>query len=144
LRVRYRNETSTFDVRCVHPDHLYLEKTIITEGRFLDDPDLKELRKVAVIGVRVKDAIFKKEPALGKNIEVNGVAFKVVGVFTDEGGENEQEKIYLPITTAQRAFGGSNKVAMIMMTTGDAPVERTKEMSKEIRKKLADSHAFSM
>jgi putative ABC transport system permease protein len=144
LRVRYRNETSTFDVRCVHPDHLYLEKTIITEGRFLDEPDLKELRKVAVIGVRVKDALFKKEPALGKYIEVNGVAFKVVGIFTDEGGEGEQEKIYLPISTAQRAFGGYNKVGQIMMTTGSAPVEQTKGMTKEIRQKLADTHTYSV
>jgi len=144
LRVRYKNETSTFDVRCVHPDHLYLEKTIVTEGRFLDDPDIKELRKVAVIGVRVKDALFKKEPAIGKNIEVNGIAFKVVGVFTDEGGEGEQEKIYLPITTAQRAFGGYNKVAQIMLTTGTAPVEKTKEMGKEIRGRLAEKHVFSV
>jgi putative ABC transport system permease protein len=144
LRVRYKDETSTFDVRCVHPDHLYLEKTIITEGRFLNDPDLAEIRKVAVIGVRVKEALFKKEPALGKNIEVNGVAFKVVGIFTDEGGEGEQEKVYLPITTAQRAFGGYNKVAMIMMTTGEDSLDQTKEMSTEIRKKLADSHTFSV
>src|SRR5436190_22671822 len=83
LRVRYKEETATFDVRCVHPDHLYLEKTIITEGRFLAEPDVSELRKVAVIGVRVKDALFKKEPALGKNIEINGIAFMVVGIFTD-------------------------------------------------------------
>jgi len=144
LRVRYKDETSTFDVRCVHPDHLYLEKTIITEGRFLNEPDLAEIRKVAVIGVRVKEALFKKEPALGKNIEVNGVAFKVVGIFTDEGGEGEQEKVYLPITTAQRAFGGYNKVAMIMMTTGEDSLDQTKEMSSEIRKKLADAHTFSV
>ena len=83
LRVRYRDETGTFDVRCVHPGHQYLEKTIMTEGRFLNDPDLSEFRKVAVIGVRVKDALFKEEPALGRNIEINGVAFRVVGLFTD-------------------------------------------------------------
>ena len=144
LRVRYRSETSTFDVRCVHPDHLHLEKTIVTEGRFLDGPDLKEFRKVAVIGVRVKDALFKKESAIGKHIEVNGIAFKVVGIFTDEGGENEQEKIYLPITTAQRAFGGYNRIAQIMLTTGSAPVEQTKEMGKEIKQRLAEKHVFSL
>ena len=143
LRVRYKKETTTFDVRCVHPDHLYLEKTIITEGRFLDALDLAEYRKVAVIGVRVKDALFKSEPALGKNIEVNGIAFRVVGLFTDEGGENEQEKIYLPITTAQRAFGGANRVAMIMMTTGDTPVAETEGMAKDVKRRIAARHAFS-
>jgi putative ABC transport system permease protein len=143
LRVRYRNETSTFDVRSVHPDHRYLEKTIMTAGRFIDDLDLAEYRKVAVLGVRVKDALFKKEPALGKNIEINGVAFQVVGLFTDEGGENEQEKIYLPITTAQRAFGGANRVGMIMMTTGDTPLAQTEDMAKDVKHRVATRHVFS-
>jgi putative ABC transport system permease protein len=91
----------------------------------------------------VKDALFKKEPALGKNIEINGVAFQVVGLFTDEGGENEQEKIYLPITTAQRAFGGANRVRLIMMTTGAAPLERTDAMAKDVKHRVAARHAFS-
>jgi len=143
LRVRYRNESTTFDVRSVHPDHLFLEKTIITEGRFLNDLDLSEYRKVAVIGLRVRDALFKKEKPLGKNIEINGVAFKVVGLFTDEGGEGEQEKIYLPITTAQRAFGGANRVRMIMMTTGDTPLEQTEAMAKDVKRRIATRHAFS-
>ena len=143
LRVRYREETTTFDVRSVHPDHLFLEKTIITEGRFLDDLDLSEYRKVAVIGVRVKDALFKKESALGKNIEINGVAFRVVGVYTDEGGQNEQERIYVPISTAQRAFGGGNRIGMIMMTTGDTPLSQTDVMAKDVKRRIAARHAFS-
>jgi putative ABC transport system permease protein len=98
---------------------------------------------VAVIGVRVRDALFKKDPPLGKNIEINGVAFRVVGLFTDDGGENEQEKIYLPITTAQRAFGGANKVAMIMMTTGDAPEADTESAAKDVHRRIAARHAFS-
>ncbi len=143
LRVRYKDQTTTFDVRCVHPDHLYLEKTIMTEGRFINPIDLAEHRKVAVIGVRVKDALFKNEPALDKTIEINGVAFRIVGTFTDIGGENEQEKIYLPITTAQRAFGGANRVAMIMMTTGDTPVAQTEDMAKDVKRRIASRHAFS-
>jgi putative ABC transport system permease protein len=143
LKVRYKDTTTTFDVRSVHPDHLYLEKTIMTDGRFLNDVDLREYRKVAVIGVKVADALFKKEPPLEKNIEVNGVAFKVVGVFRDEGGEGEMEKIYLPISTAQRAFGGANRVAQIMLTTGNAPLEQTEGMGKDIKRRLAGRHAFS-
>jgi putative ABC transport system permease protein len=143
LRVRYKDESTTYDVRSVHPDHLFLEKTIITEGRFLNPLDLKEHRKVAVIGVRVRDGLFKKEPALGKNIEINGVAFSVVGIFTDDGGEGEQEKIYLPITTSQRAFGGANRVNQIMMTTGDAPLDRTEDMAKDVKRRIATRHTFS-
>jgi len=144
LQVRYRDESQSFDVRSVHPGHLYLEKTLITAGRFLNPLDIAEHRKVAVVGERVAKALFHGDEAIGKEIEINGVAFKVVGRFTDEGGEGEQEKIYLPISTAQRAFGGANKVDMIMMTTGTTPLAETEGMAKEVRRRIAERHAFSV
>jgi putative ABC transport system permease protein len=143
LRVRYKNESQTFDLRSVHPDYQFVEKTIVTEGRFLNDFDVAQYRKVAVIGVRVKDAVFKKEPALDKILEINGVAFRVVGVYTDDGGQNEQERIYVPISTAQRAFGGANRVAAIMMTTGETPVAETEGMALEVKRRMASRHTFS-
>ena len=144
VRVRYRDETGSFDVRAVHPDHLHLEKTIVTEGRFLNPLDIREYRKVAVIGTKVKQALFKDEPALGKQLEINGVAFQVVGLFRDEGAEREMEKIYLPISTSQRAFGGGNRISQIMMTTGKAPLEDTATMAKEIHRRVATHHTFSV
>jgi putative ABC transport system permease protein len=144
LQVRYREVTSAFDVRSVHPGHLYLEKTIITDGRFINPLDIREYRKVAVLGEKVVKALFHDEPPIGRYIEINGVAFKVIGRFTDEGGEGELQKIYLPITTAQRAFGGANKVNAIMMTTGDEPLERTAAMAKEVHRRVADRHTFSV
>ena len=144
VRVRYRDETGSFDVRAVHPDHLHLEKTIVTEGRFLNPLDIREYRKVAVIGTKVKQALFKDEPALGKQLEINGVAFQVVGLFRDEGAEREMEKIYLPISTSQRAFGGGNRISQIMMTTGQAPLEDTAAMATEIHRRVATHHTFSV
>ncbi len=141
--VSYKDEYGNFDVRSVHPGHRYLEKTIITAGRYLDDLDLREYRKVAVIGVLVRDQLFGKEDPLGKYIALNGIAFKVVGMFTDDGGEGEQSKIYLPITTAQRTFNGANRIAMFMFTTGQATLPESEEMAKETRETLATRHVFS-
>jgi len=59
LTVVYRGQTSSYNVRSVHPDHQYLEKTIVSEGRFLNPLDLEECRKVAVIGDRVKTQLFR-------------------------------------------------------------------------------------
>src|SRR5262245_39456650 len=98
LTVAYGSETSSYNVRSVHPDHQFLEKTIVTEGRYINDLDIRECRKVAVIGERVKQQLFKGKRAMGEYIEVNGIPFRVVGVFTDEGGEGELEVIYLPIS----------------------------------------------
>jgi putative ABC transport system permease protein len=143
VTVVYRGETGTFDVRAVHPDHRYLEKTIITAGRFLNQLDLAEYRKTAVIGDLVQKALFHGESPLGKLIAINGVAFQVVGVFEDEGNQNEREKIYLPITTAQRTFSGGNQIRMFMLTTGEAGVAEADRMAGDIRGRLAARHRFS-
>ncbi len=142
LTVAYGKETSSFDVRSVHPDHQFLEKTIMLEGRFLSPLDLREFRKVAVIGTRVKDMLFHGAPALGKYIKINGVPFQVIGIYTDEGGEGELEKIYLPITTAQRTFSGANRISMVMMTVGDAGVEESKGIADDLKKRMSERHDF--
>ncbi len=118
-------QQSTFDIRSVHPDHQHLEKTIVTRGRFLNDLDVSEYRKVAAIGVRVQEALFGEGDALGQYINVNGIPFRVVGLFRDIGSESEEERIYLPISTAQRIFNGANRISMFMLTTGTAPLEET-------------------
>ena len=143
VQVSYGKESDNFDVRSVHPGHRYVENTIMTRGRFINELDIARHRKVAVIGKLVSDALFKGKPAIGKDIKVNGIAFKVVGIFEDAGGEGEMQKVYLPISTAQRAFGGGNNVAQIMFTTGDADLERTKAMAEQVRSDLAQRHTFS-
>ncbi len=142
LTVAYGRETSSYNVRSVHPDHRFLEKTIITEGRFINDTDIGEFRKVAVIGDRIKAQLFKGQAAIGEYIRVNGIPFRVVGVFTDEGGENESETLYLPISTAQRTFNGANRVGMMMLTVGDASVEQSKAITAGLRERIAARHSF--
>jgi len=144
VRVSYGSESDSFDVRSVHPGHLHVENTIMTRGRFINELDIKEHRKVAVIGKLVKAALFGDQPAIGKDIKVNGIAFKVVGTFEDAGGEGEMRQIYLPITTSQRAFNGGNRVHQFMFTTGDADLEKTKAMAEQVRQDLSRRHTFSL
>jgi putative ABC transport system permease protein len=139
----YGKEHGSFDIRSVHPDHRYLENTIVTAGRFINDLDLAEYRKVTAIGVRVKEALFGDEPALGQYLNINGIPFRVVGLFEDEGAEAEEERIYLPITTAQRVFNGANRISMLMLTTGEATLEQSESMVGEIRELLSQRHSFS-
>jgi putative ABC transport system permease protein len=141
--VSYKGETGDFGIRTVHPDHQYIEKTLTVQGRFINETDLEKTRKVASIGTLIKQSLFKNEDPIGKFIEVKGIPFKVVGVFEDEGGENEQEILYLPISTAQKVFNGQNRLHQMMFTVGDADIEESKEIEKAIRSKMADLHHFS-
>jgi putative ABC transport system permease protein len=141
-QVNYKNEFGSFTIRAVHPGHRILERTKVIRGRYINELDLSDFRKVAVIGVLVEEALFGEEPALGKEIRINGIAFRVVGVFEDEGNDNERSFIYMPISTAQRTFNGKNRVNQIMYTTGEASVARSKDMAEETRNILAVNHDF--
>jgi putative ABC transport system permease protein len=144
VTVTYGKEYGDFDVRCTHPGHRFVENTQVTRGRFLNDIDVDRYRKVAVIGDLVREGLFKEEDPLGKYIQINGVACKVVGVFQDAGGEGEMQQIYLPISTAQRTFNGANRIRQFMVTTGTLPLEETQAMSTAIHKKMAARHRFSL
>jgi len=143
VTVAYGSEYGDFDIRCTHPGHRYVENTLVTRGRFLNDLDIDRHRKVAVIGDLVRSGLFKDEDPIGKSLKINGIAFKVVGVFEDAGGEGEMQQIYLPISTAQRTFNGANRIRQMMVTTGTLPLEQTDAMTEEIHRKLAARHRFS-
>jgi len=144
LQVNYKNEYGSYTIRSVHPGHRILERTKIIEGRFVNELDIRDYRKSAVLGTLVKEALFHDEPAVGKEIKIGGLSFKVVGVFDDEGSEREREFIYLPITTAQRTFGGSNRVNQILYTTGDATLAESEEMVGATRRLLSVNHSFDL
>ena len=138
----YKNNSSSYSVRSVHPDHQVLENTIMIKGRYINNIDLDERRKVACIGKLVAEGLFKDEDPIGKYITIKGVDFKVVGVFEDTGGEGEMQMIYLPIYTAQLAFNGQDRINQFMFTTGDANVAEAEVIENNLRKALAERHKF--
>ncbi len=112
----FRNEKDNYSVRAVHPDHQYLEKTIMKEGRYINQLDIDNTTKVIVIGRLVEEDLFLKTTAVGKYINLNGIQYKVVGVFTDDGGDNEERLIYMPVSTAQRIYGNNDYIDQVNLT----------------------------
>ncbi|OBX23828.1 MULTISPECIES: ABC transporter permease [Bizionia] len=112
----FRNEKDSYSVRAVHPDHQYLEKTIIDQGRYINELDVRDHTKVVVIGRLVEEDLFLRTTALGKYINLDGIPYKVVGIFSDDGGDNEERLIYMPISTAQRLYGNTDYVDQINLT----------------------------
>ena len=134
---------SAFDVRGVHPGHQFLEKTIITRGRFLNEADLGERRKVCVIGSRVVEFLFGKDAPIGQYLTIKGLSYKVVGVFEDVGGEAELKKIYVPITTAQLLYNQPGRVHQIMFTIGDASLEDSRALAQRVAAFMAERKGIS-
>ena len=112
----YKNERNNYTLRAVNPAHQYIEKTEIYAGRFINQSDLVKETKNIVIGKLVKEDLFGDESAMGKYISLNGIAYKIVGVFKDAGGDNEERMIYMPLNTAQRIYGNNDYIDQINLT----------------------------
>lgn len=112
----FKNESNTYTTRAVAPGHQFIEKTILMKGRYINQLDLNKKTKNAVIGRLVAKDLFKKEDPIGKYIDVGSTVFKVVGVFQDDGGDNEERYIYIPYTTRQLLEKSNDKVGQIIVT----------------------------
>jgi putative ABC transport system permease protein len=141
--ISYKTEYGDFDIRSVHPDYGIIEKLSMSQGRFINDNDIAENRKVAVIGMAVKEALIKQEEAIGKHINIRGIPFLVVGVFTDDDGrQDNQRAVYLPISTAQKALATIDRINTLAVTVASNDVSDSKRMEDEIRKDIAERHVF--
>jgi putative ABC transport system permease protein len=123
------------------------------EGRFLDPLDVADGRKVAVIGTHVREVLFKEgEKPIGDSIEIRGVYFQVVGIFSSlqsgDQGERESQTIFIPFTTFQRAFNYGDRVGWLAVTSKPSvPASVAEDKVLELlrsRHKVApdDSRAF--
>lgn len=138
----YKKEHAGFAVRPVMPDHKNLEKAALIKGRFINMNDINKFNKVCSIGKPVEEALFKNENAIGKYIDVAGTQYMVIGVFNDPGN-GDNNRIYIPLTTAQRAWNGKNYINTMWVSTGEAGIERSEEITKEIRQLMARRHNFN-
>lgn len=111
-----RNENNaSFQVYGDYPDWIKVKPLIVTSGRFINDIDIEEKRKVAIIGLKVQEELFNQgEDPIGQYISIKGIYFKVVGTFkTQEQGQqaaDDQQSIYIPNTTLQQSFNQVNRI----------------------------------
>jgi putative ABC transport system permease protein len=118
----------------------------IIKGRFINLSDIQNFEKVAIIGQKVASDLFKKkENPLGKNINVSGSIYKVVGVFTDPGGEREESRVFIPVSTAQRAYSAGENIRSMAFTMPkranfDQALAESENFSKQLDKILKERH----
>ena len=144
----YKNETGNYRVRGVMPDHQFIENAEIESGRFVNQSDFNERRKVAVIGRKLKLDLFKDENPIDKNISIYGMSFKVIGVFIDPGGEREEQQAYIPLATAQQVFNAGDNIRNMLFTVKmsdgfDQAVALSQGMASAIESDLKIVHTVS-
>lgn len=140
--VSYKNKEGNFQVIACHAQYDDVEKNTIQLGRFINEKDVADKSKVAVIGSNVNDALFKNENCIGKYILLKGVPFLVIGYFKDQGKPWRQGRIFVPFSTAQLIFNGGKEFSNILLTLKDASASNSNEAVDKIKQVLGGKHLF--
>ncbi len=117
-------KTAACGIQACYPQVSKIQEVRIGKGRFINELDIKEKRKICVIGPRVAELLFAKgEEVLGEYIRINGVYFKVVGLTAPtaggQDGQEQAERINIPFTTFQNAFNYGDIVGWFAIKSKD-------------------------
>ena len=138
--------TAAFKIQGDYPDMNEIDPVNILAGRFINSNDIRNKRKVVVIGISVKDEMFdKNENPIGEYLRIRGVYFRVVGVYSskknDRQAENENQEIFMPFTTLQQTYNMGNVVGWYSMTAyKQFPASEVLEKAKKL---MRERHSIS-
>ncbi|SDG79514.1 putative ABC transport system permease protein [Selenomonas sp. WCT3] len=122
-QVVYGNNNWKTSVQGVTPEFMAIRSLSISNGSFISVNDMNKRSRVAVIGTTVAENLFDQENPVGKNIRINNQPYKVIGLLDSKGqssmGQDQDDMIYVPITTAQERMLGITYVQSINIQVTD-------------------------
>ena len=135
--VKYGRESGNYQINGANDEEMYIENRKMIDGRYISPIDIKEKRNVAVIGRMVQRDLIKNGSPIGKDLDINGTYFKIVGVFSDDGGDWDERHISVPITTLQQLKKGSDTLSTIFVAYNpDMSPEEAMKYGDELKAKL--------
>ena len=141
--ITYGDRGGAFTVRGEVPDFRHIEAIEFIQGRFINPMDMNERRKVVCIGRRVREVLFPEEDPVGRYIRINGAEYQIVGVFRsdrsdEEDAQEDEETIYMPLSTAQQVTNRPREVAWFVCTIN--PRFRVAEVEEGIKDVIRERH----
>ena len=138
--------TGAYTVMGDMPEIATIQSLAVSRGRFLNQIDIADKRKVAVIGNRVREVLFEAdEDPIGQGIRINGIEFQVVGLFrsrqSGNDGERDAETVFVPFSTFQQAFNAANEVHWYAVTA--APGVDVARVEEKVLDLLRTRHKVS-
>jgi putative ABC transport system permease protein len=144
--VTYGTKSSSFTVMGDYPELRYIMAFSYEAGRFINDRDIVERRKVAVIGKAVVDQLYPPDvDPIGTSIKISGVYFQVVGITgtlrSGQMGERDANTIFVPFTTMRTAFNTGDRVGFFALTA--KPGTNGPELERQVRTALKQHHKIA-
>lgn len=117
----------------------------VTEGRFLSSDDLSGLARVALLGPTIAKALFADQDPIGEEIMIGQVQFRVVGVLEavgiDPHGEDRDQDVFVPITTAMRRLSNADDIGTAKIVVEN--MERVDEDADQVAEILRERHRIA-
>ena len=136
----YGLKTGSYNVKGDYPAYINIDPYTILHGRWINDMDIRDRRKVCVIGEKVFEQMFDgKANLVGEYLKISGVYYQVIGVIKPETQINingrAEESIFLPFTTMQQTYNMGNIVHFLAITAKKGvPVSVVEEKVKSVIK----------
>ncbi len=144
-QIVYGNQNWNTGVQGTSPSYFEIREWALASGRNFSDQEMSGAVKVAIIGKTIVENLFGSEDPLGQIIRIKNVPFTVIGVLTEKGqssyGTDQDDAIYIPISTAQKRVFGSklpNRVRMIMAQAKD--ITELPAAEKQVNELLSQRH----
>lgn len=144
--VSYESKSSTFTVMADYPELRHIIAFEYDAGRFINERDIAESRKVVVIGKAVHEQLFEPgEDPIGKYIKISGVYFQVVGLTRTlrggQQGDRDANTLFVPFTTLKTAFNMGNRVGFFALTA--KPGTDGPELERQVKEALSRHHRIA-
>lgn len=141
--VNYKGLTDNYEIRGELTEMMEIEAFILHDGRYINQVDVDENRKVAVIGTKVRDVLFGKEKnAIGEHIMIRGIDFKVIGVYgpeqIKEWTKSDMESVVIPLSTMHNTFGTGNIIHWMVCSA--LPATPVSEIEPVVNAILKERH----
>ena len=139
----YGDQKTTPRIQGVTPDYAQVVTPKLFYGRYINEVDMKEHRKVCVIGKKIYKELFKEggDPC-GKSIRIDSTYYEVIGVDYSSTSMNingrSEQKVTLPMTLMQQTYNRGNEVDMIVATGREGVV--MSKLSDRIRESVTMAH----
>ena len=147
-QIVYGNQNWSTGVTGTSPNMLIVREWSLASGRAFTEDDVKGATKVCLIGQTIVDNLFGSIDPVGQVIRIKKIPFTVVGVLEAKGqspnGQDQDDAIFVPITTAQKKLFGTAFPGMIrLMSVKARSAEDLTKAEKEITELLRQRHRLS-
>ena len=140
-QVKYGNKNDNIDIVGTTPEYQRVQNSYVEKGSFFTDTDVLYKEKVCVVGKTVVRDIFEGVDPIGKQVRINNISFRVIGVMEEKGSMgpwDRDNRVFIPVTTAQKRLFGRDYLREINVEVKSK--EQMEAAQQEIEKLLRREH----